>query len=110
MLPRRPLCEVGLGRCALLDGDMSLAETARLAHSHTIGTTRSGKTNYLKHLAMQDIDRGRGVMVIDPHGGDPATPRAEESLYASLLTHCQSSRLIETGTVHILDPSRTSHA
>ena len=41
---------------------------ARLRHLYIVGKTGSGKTNLLKNLARQDIQAGRGVAVIDPHG------------------------------------------
>ena len=40
----------------------------RTKHTYVIGKTGSGKTNLLKHLIAQDIQNGRGVAVIDPHG------------------------------------------
>jgi len=35
---------------------------------YIIGKTGMGKTALLKNLAIQDIQAGRGVAVIDPHG------------------------------------------
>lgn len=40
----------------------------RLSHFYVIGRTGTGKSNLLESLALQDILRGRGVCVIDPHG------------------------------------------
>lgn len=40
----------------------------RLKHIYVVGKTGSGKTNFLKTLVQQDIRRGLGVAVIDPHG------------------------------------------
>lgn len=45
-----------------------LAAESRLRHMYVIGRTGSGKTNFLKTLARQDITSGSGVAVIDPHG------------------------------------------
>ncbi len=45
----------------LLGGD-------RRHHLYTIGKTGSGKTTLLRNLVVQDIEAGRGVGVIDPHG------------------------------------------
>ena len=42
----------------------------RLRHMYTIGQTGTGKTNFLKHMIIQDIERGDGVCFIDPHGVD----------------------------------------
>src|SRR3546814_10313010 len=40
----------------------------RVYHTHLIGRTGSGKTTLLETLICQDIDAGRGLAVIDPHG------------------------------------------
>jgi GTPase SAR1 family protein len=37
-------------------------------HLYVIGKSGSGKTTLLRNLILQDIDAGRGVAVIDPHG------------------------------------------
>lgn len=48
--------------------DFMLEDEARLRHTYVVGRTGTGKTNLLKHMARQDIEAGRGVCVIDPHG------------------------------------------
>jgi len=40
----------------------------RMQHIYVIGQTGCGKTNLLRNLAIQDIQQGRGLAVIDPHG------------------------------------------
>lgn len=40
----------------------------RRQHMYVIGKTGVGKTALLKNMAFQDIQRGDGVAVIDPHG------------------------------------------
>ena len=45
-----------------------LPDQLRLNHCHVIGGTGSGKSTLLALLAAQDIEAGRGVAVIDPHG------------------------------------------
>lgn len=40
----------------------------RLFHTYAIGKTGTGKSTLLHTLALQDIQSGRGVAVIDPHG------------------------------------------
>jgi len=40
----------------------------RLHHLHVIGQTGTGKTTFLKHLAIDDMHRGYGLAFIDPHG------------------------------------------
>lgn len=51
------------------DGSLlSLDPAERRRHLYTIGSTGSGKTTFLQSLILQDINRGAGVCVIDPHG------------------------------------------
>lgn len=41
---------------------------ARLQHTHVIGGSGTGKSTLLVKLILEDIDAGRGVGVVDPHG------------------------------------------
>ena len=40
----------------------------RLLHTYMIGQTGTGKSTLIDNLARQDIDRGQGFCLIDPHG------------------------------------------
>jgi CxxC-x17-CxxC domain-containing protein len=40
----------------------------RRQHMYVIGKTGTGKTQFLKNMAMQDIHNGEGLAIIDPHG------------------------------------------
>jgi len=40
----------------------------RRRHMYVVGSTGMGKTEFLKNMAIQDIEAGRGVCYIDPHG------------------------------------------
>lgn len=40
----------------------------RVRHTYVIGQTGTGKSAFLKSLAFQDITKGKGVCIIDPHG------------------------------------------
>jgi len=40
----------------------------RRRHMYIVGKTGMGKTNLLENMAIQDIENGRGVCYIDPHG------------------------------------------
>ncbi len=40
----------------------------RRRHFYIVGQTGTGKSEYLKHLIIQDIKNGEGVCFIDPHG------------------------------------------
>lgn len=40
----------------------------RRRHIYVVGSTGMGKSEFLKNMAIQDIEAGRGVCFIDPHG------------------------------------------
>jgi len=50
--------------------EVSILAEDRLRHFYVIGQTGTGKTTLLKNMIIQDIKRGDGVCMIDPHGGD----------------------------------------
>jgi hypothetical protein len=47
---------------------IGLTDDDRSRHVYLIGQTGSGKTTIMFHMAKQDIEQGRGLAVIDPHG------------------------------------------
>jgi hypothetical protein len=47
---------------------VALEKDALKRHMLVIGMTGSGKTTMLERMILQDIDAGRGVGLIDPHG------------------------------------------
>ncbi|PKO18699.1 hypothetical protein CVU37_04755 [candidate division BRC1 bacterium HGW-BRC1-1] len=47
---------------------VSLSPVQRVRHMHVIGASGTGKSTFLLNLIMQDIERGEGVAVLDPHG------------------------------------------
>ncbi len=59
---------VSLGAGVSYGKPVLLSSDERARHIYTIGRTGSGKTTFLRSLALQDIYTGRGVCVIDPHG------------------------------------------
>lgn len=50
------------------EGDIGLTDDDRSRHVYIIGQTGSGKTTVMYHMAKDDIQKGRGVAVVDPHG------------------------------------------
>jgi len=47
-----------------------LLDSDRGRHVYVIGQTGVGKTTLLKQMIVQDIEQGKGVCYIDPHGDD----------------------------------------
>ncbi|MBX4190184.1 type IV secretion system DNA-binding domain-containing protein [Candidatus Parcubacteria bacterium] len=43
----------------------------RRRHMYVVGSTGMGKSEFLKNMAIQDIEEGRGLAFLDPHG-DPS--------------------------------------
>src|ERR1700730_14569702 len=110
VLPQRPPLDrtaIVLGRNHETQAPILLGERARLEHAHVIGTTGGGKSRALEFCIRQDIKRGRGVCVVDPHGNHP------ESLYASLLGWLDSQGYTRGGsnerTIHLIDPNAPTH-
>lgn len=59
-----------LGR-AVYRGEESIVRmkrSDRRRHLYTIGKSGSGKSVFIQNLAVQDIQNGEGVCIIDPHG------------------------------------------
>jgi len=65
---------------------------ARRQHVYVIGQTGTGKSTLLRNLVLQDIEEGRGVGLIDPHG----------DLASEILEHIPAWRI---GDVVYFDPS-----
>jgi len=62
---------------------IGLTEAERERHIYIIGGTGNGKTTMLQYGIVQDINNGKGIAVVDPHG-DMAT---------TLLRHIPESRM-----------------
>jgi len=48
--------------------DVRIKDPDRRRHVYIIGQTGVGKTVLIESMAIQDIERGKGVCIIDPHG------------------------------------------
>jgi hypothetical protein len=87
---------IGIRRVWGGEQPFGLCPADRRHHAYVIGKTGTGKTTLLRNLILQDIEAGRGVGVIDPHG----------DLAYDLLDHIPPSR---TDDVVYLDPADASH-
>jgi len=45
-----------------------ITQKDRATHLYVVGATGTGKTKFLEFLILQDIEKGKGFGVIDPHG------------------------------------------
>ena len=71
---------------------LSLSPTDGLRHLHVIAPSGSGKSPLLLNLIAQDIEAGRGVVVIEPKG----------DLITEVLSHIPEKRI---GDVVLIDPA-----
>ena len=68
----------------------------RLRHTHIIGATGTGKSTFLASLIIQDINKGLGITLIDPHN----------DLVDTVLAHIPEERYKD---VILLDPADTEY-
>ena len=74
--------------------DVRIKDPDRRRHVYIIGQTGVGKSVLIESMAIQDIERGKGVCIIDPHG----------DLIEKILSRIPEGR---TDDVIIFDPSDT---
>lgn len=74
----------------------SISPSVRQQHVYALGRTGAGKSTLLARLALSDIARGDGLLVLDPHG----------DLVEDILDHCPDEH---RSRVIYLDPSDREH-
>lgn len=68
MLPSKDITYIARTNFRNEDTLFGIKQPDRLSHMYIIGKTGTGKTTLLETLIRQDIARGRGVALLDPHG------------------------------------------
>ncbi|MBD3366035.1 DUF87 domain-containing protein [candidate division WWE3 bacterium] len=53
-----------------VERNIYMKDKDRTRHFYIIGQTGTGKSEFMKTLALQDIENGEGLAFIDPHGSD----------------------------------------
>ncbi len=76
------------------ESEVHLSTSDRLRHIHVVGASGTGKSTLLVSMMLDDIEKGHGVAVLDPHG----------DLVDELLTRLPESRLDD---VILFDPADT---
>lgn len=77
--------------------EVRLSHADRSRHVHILGATGAGKSTLLLSMLMQDIARGDGACLIDPHG----------DMFEQALAMMPSGRLDD---VVVIDPGDVTHA
>ncbi|MGB8509843.1 MAG: type IV secretion system DNA-binding domain-containing protein [Pyrinomonadaceae bacterium] len=72
---------------------VSIPDSVRARHLYIVGKSGSGKSTLITNIAVQDIERGEGVCVIDPHG----------DLVSDLLDHIPEYRIKDTIYFNVSD-------
>ncbi|MFH0749965.1 MAG: type IV secretion system DNA-binding domain-containing protein [Candidatus Gottesmanbacteria bacterium] len=85
---------LGMSKYRGVERPIYIGEDDRRRHMYVIGKTGTGKSQLLEEMVMQDINAGKGVAVIDPHG----------DLISGILARMPVSRAEE---VVVFDPSDT---
>jgi Type IV secretion-system coupling protein DNA-binding domain len=73
-----------------------ITDDDRKRHVYAVGQTGTGKSTLLGNMVLEDIKRGRGLALIDPHG----------DLVETALTHIPKERLDD---LILFDPSDLQH-
>lgn len=84
MLTANPITVLGDAHSRRGRFPFGIRQADRLQHLHIIGQTGTGKSTLLKTLIVQDIEAGRGLCLLDPHGDlarEIGTEFSERCLY-----------------------------
>ncbi len=68
LMEPNPICFFGRTNVREPHRHFGIKERDRLSHFYAVGRTGVGKTTMLEGMIRQDIERGEGLTVIDPHG------------------------------------------
>jgi hypothetical protein len=71
---------------------VTVGSSTRMRHTHVIGATGTGKSTFILSLIAQDIQQGKGLAVLDPHG----------DLIESILTYIPTNHADD---VILIDPA-----
>lgn len=93
-VPELPSVQLGLAPSALGDQKVCLRDLDRLQHCYVVGATGTGKSTLLHSMIAQDIERGHGVVLFDPHG----------DLYQQILGHIPQRRAKDVVLLDFTNP------
>lgn len=67
-MEHRDITPIGITNYRNTNQRFGIKDHDRLQHIYCIGKSGTGKSTLLKNMALSDIQRGKGICVIDPHG------------------------------------------
>jgi type IV secretory pathway TraG/TraD family ATPase VirD4 len=88
--------ELGRMQCGGMEHPVFIAQADRSRHMYVLGATGTGKSTLIYNMVRQDLEAGRGVALIDPHG----------DLFEQVLSAVPRDRIDD---VVIIDPSDKEH-
>ncbi len=85
--------QIGVSNARGQTKPVAIPDSVRARHLYIVGKSGSGKSTLITNIALQDIERGEGVCVIDPHG----------DLVSDLLDHIPEHRVKDTIYFNVSD-------
>lgn len=85
--------ELGLNKAT--EKSVYLDPDTRSMHMQVIGDSGSGKSKLLEHMIRQDIKKGHGLCLIDPHG----------TLYDRIVNWCAINGISRFRKIHLFQPT-----
>lgn len=77
--------------------EVSINDSQRLRHCHIIGATGTGKSTLITTLFLEDINKGNGCVIFDPHG----------DTIDEIIPHIPKNRLSD---IILIDPSDSEYS
>jgi len=88
---------IGINSHLGVEKRVTLNDAQRLRHTHIIGATGTGKSTLISNLFLEDIRKGNGCAIFDPHG----------DTIDEIMDHIPQGRLKD---VILIDPSDSEYA
>lgn len=88
---------IGINRHFGVEKEVTLNNEQRLRHCHIIGATGTGKSTLISNLFLEDVKKGNGCVIFDPHG----------DTIEEIIPHIPKDRLND---VILIDPSDSEYS
>ncbi|MBA4409710.1 MAG: hypothetical protein C0397_09850 [Odoribacter sp.] len=88
---------IGINRHLGVEKKVTLNNAQRLRHTHIIGATGTGKSTLISNLFLEDVKKGNGCVIFDPHG----------DTIEEIIPHIPEDRLND---VILIDPSDNEYS